>query len=564
MVLVISLLVIGLTGCDGEELNTGTATQEQLNSCGGIEPLESQPEDSCGHCGLDQIICDGEEAITCDGDTRVNSCGGCEMLTIEPGVPCGNCGLDVYVCEGEEETICPSEVNCAPSVSELVIDPSPVNIGKEVVCTYVFVDQDDDVDQSIVEWLINGSTIASGSSWVAAGADGEVVTCRVTPFDGVENSEAVTTTAVLQRGMLDGNLQLVDLSDLVGPLPLDAEGPTQVLWQDQDWEHGSYQNPDWPLGGGDSVGYPTLIKNDRGLNPDDRYYLFYAHHDPMSGIGVAVADDIEGPYIKISSTDSKVLTVPNYNPAGPNVDDPSHYSSPSVVWNSEMADGEGRWCLYFHYYNHYHGAWTSDPTWPGMGYQMTTVAMTDDLSSHNWEIYEDPAYGSVSVWDIVPVLMTTDASWSDGASSYHALQRLVDGTWLAFLRGTNAATGYTELGFATSTDGLDWTHFPENPVIVADSLWTLPAQVYRPKFIGYLGPNDAGEDRYLVAWAETDGSASVIYSTTTDFVHFQRDKRGYANWGANDGGIVSARREGDVLYLFTGKNFYKMDLPVAP
>ena len=172
---------------------------------------------------------------------------------------------------------------------------------------------------------------------------------------------------MLLSTLLDGNLQIVDLSDLNAPLPLTVDSTTQVLTRTQDWEHSSWMNPSWPTGGLSIFGYPTVVKNTHGLNQDGKYYLYYAHHDPMSGIGCAVADSITGTYYKIPGTDSlgnpdsKVLTVPNYNPAGPNTGDPSHYSSPSVVWN----ENESKWFMYFHYDNHYHSAWESDPNYGG-------------------------------------------------------------------------------------------------------------------------------------------------------------------------------------------------------
>ena len=350
---------------------------------------------------------------------------------------------------------------------------------------------------------------------------------------------------------LDNNLQVIDLRDLAGDLPLDVVSTTQILWQTQDWEHSSWGNPSWPVGGHESTGFPTVVKNTHGLNPDGKYYLYYAHHDPMSGIGCAVADTITGPYTKISPTDSKVLTVPNYNPAGPNPGDPSHYSSPSVVWNED----EGLWFLYFHYYNHYHGTWESSQ--PGDGYQMTALATTDDLSSHSWTILTDPAWGTVSVWDIVPVHQTTDEAWAILASSYNSVHQLPTGQWLAFCRGTKA-NGKTELGFATSADGSNWTYFTENPVIHKDAAWSPSAvdDVYRPKFIGYLGDGE-----YLVAWSE-HSNPYIIYSKTTDFKTFTRDPRGYANWGVGKDGIVSAWREGDKLYLFSEKYLYVMNFTV--
>ena len=145
--------------------------------------------------------------------------------------------------------------------------------------------------------------------------------------------------------MLDGNLQVVDLSDLISPLPRFVDDSTQILSRTQDWEHSSWKNSNWPSAGGSILGYSSVVKNTHGQNPDGKYYLYYAHHDPMSGIGLAVADSVTGPYTKFNPTDNKVLTVPNYRPWGPNPDDPSHYSSPSVVWN---ADTE-LWTMYFHY-----------------------------------------------------------------------------------------------------------------------------------------------------------------------------------------------------------------------
>ena len=382
---------------------------------------------------------------------------------------------------------------------------------------------------------------------------------------------AVAVSAAGQ--LLDNNLQVVDLSDLTGDLPLNVTGTTQILQQTQNWEHSTLGNPSWPADGHESLGYPTMVKNTHGRNQDGKYYLYYAHHDPTSGIGSAVANSITGPYIKAAVphsvlgtgwTDSQVLVNPLYRPGGMPVDWIGHYSSPSVVWNED----EDLWFMYFHYYNHYWGgagdppgeAWSTNN--PGMGRQMTGLATTPDLSSHDWTIWTDPVWSRVSAHDIVPVLPTTDAAWASGASSYNGIQRLPDGQWLAFVRGTNDSTGLPTVGFATSNDGRNWDYFSQNPVIAPGKSWTVDTSEYRPKFVGYLGENGSGEDEYLVAWAE-HSNPHVIYSTTTDFKTFQRDSRGYANWGTGDGGIVNARREGDRLYLFSGKNVHAMTLSVT-
>ena len=342
--------------------------------------------------------------------------------------------------------------------------------------------------------------------------------------------------------MLDPNLQLVDLTDLIGDLPLSANSSTQILWQTEPWEDAT-------------LGYPSLVKNDHGLNQDGKYYLYYAHHNINSGIGLTVADTITGLYTKMP----RALANPHYpNPPG----DPDHFSSPSVVWNED----EDLWFMYFHYYNHYWGgagdppgeAWSTNN--PGMGHQMTGLATTADLSSNNWTIWTDPVWSRVSVYDIVPVLPTTDEPWMQSQSSYHAIQRLPDGQWLAFMRGT-PVTGGPTVGFGTSTNGRSWDYFPQNPVIAPGKSWTVDTTEYRPKFIGYLGKNESNEDEYLVAWAE-HSNPHIIYSKTTDFISFERDPRGYADWGIGDDGIVSAYRQGDTLYLFSGKNVYTMPLDV--
>ena len=364
---------------------------------------------------------------------------------------------------------------------------------------------------------------------------------------------------VAEAQLLDNNLKVVDLSDLEGPLPLDVVSTTQILWQTEDWEIPTWQNPNWPAPtGADSVGYPSIAKNDRGPGADGKYYLYYSHHDPSSGIGVAVAESITGTYSKSVTvpgrSDNQV--VPSFQfPAVP--DSPDHNASPSVVWNED----EQLWFMYFHYYNHLWGQTQVD----GLTHQLTALATTPDLASHDWTVWEDDSFGTAPPY--VPVLPTTHESWINSQSSYNAIQRLPNGEWLAFLRGTSDAAGEpTKLGFATSLDGRDWAYFDENPVIHQGPGGNGgKAGVDRPGFVAYLGENDEGTDEYLVAWSEADyfdSNVEMIYATTTDFLTFERDPRGYANWFAGDG-IVNAWREGNRLYLFTGKLVHEMVLPVA-
>lgn len=351
---------------------------------------------------------------------------------------------------------------------------------------------------------------------------------------------------------LDNNSQVVDLSDLDGPLPLDVVSTKQILWQTEDWEHSTWQNPKWPKGGPDTVGYPTVVKNNRGSNADGKYYLFYAHHDPRSGIGVAVSEVITGPYskkVKVPGrSDNQV--VPAFHASSTHPGDPAHTSSPWVVWNKQ----EQLWFMYFHYFNHVRKIVP--------GYQLTGLATTPDLASHHWTIWEDASFGTTPPYR--PVLPTTTKAWASQASSYNSVHRLPGGRWLAFIRGTSNNGNPPSLGFATSNDGRNWNYFDENPIIHQNDGGGGRNGVYRPGFIGYLGKNESGIDEYLVAWHESvhfDGDARLIYGYTTNFKSIKRDARGHVKWKGADGAI-SVRREENRLYLFAGKFVHELKLPL--
>jgi hypothetical protein len=304
-----------------------------------------------------------------------------------------------------------------------------------------------------------------------------------------------------------------------------------------------------------------MVHNDRGKNPDGKYYLYYAHHDPTSGIACAVADSIEGPYHKLKKLDpqrehSLVLLNPHFPGK---IGDPSHYSSPSVVWNED----EQLWFMYFHYYNHFHRLWEEHPDYPGGGNQMTALATSPDLSSHSWTVVEDKRTDKVNIPKIMPVIPTTTKPWMYGTSSYHSFQRLPTGEWLAFMRGTDVK-GACSVGFARSQDGRKWNLFPENPMIRPKSGPDAELGIYRPGFIGYLGKDSAGKDKYLVVWAESRKGADVPkmrYGYTTDFIKIIPDRRGFAKWPGGDG-LISTWRVDDKLYLFAAKYLHVMKLPV--
>ncbi len=368
------------------------------------------------------------------------------------------------------------------------------------------------------------------------------------------NTRSTLTAAEITNsaGQLDNNLQVVDLTDLDGRLPLEIKRSHQVLRQSEDWEHSTWKNPAWPRGGGDTVGYPSVVRNTHGPRPDNKYYLYYAHHDPRSGIGVSVAAKITGPFSKRVQVPGRAdnQVVPSFHASSKNPDDPSHNSSPWVLWNPERR----LWFMYFHFFNHAHAATTN--------FQPTALATCPDLASHKWTIHPGNVAATVPAW--LPVLPTTSQKWANEASSYNSVHRLPDGRWLGFIRGTCNDGRPTQLGFATSRDGVTFEYFKQNPILHAGDGGGGRKGVYRPGFVGYLGLTLKKTPRYLVAWQEShpfDGDPRLIYGYTHDFKTITRDPRGHVKWKGSDGAI-SAWREGDRLFLFAGKQVHEVQLPI--
>ncbi|MBL8715598.1 MAG: hypothetical protein JNL79_06355 [Myxococcales bacterium] len=74
------------------------------NSCGGCTALAGKPGDKCGGgtCGTGVFICDGLDALKCEGVAGANACGGCGTLEGTPGAACGGvCKTAVWKCAAD-------------------------------------------------------------------------------------------------------------------------------------------------------------------------------------------------------------------------------------------------------------------------------------------------------------------------------------------------------------------------------------------------------------------------------------------------------------------------------
>ena len=75
--------------------------------------------------------------------------------------------------------------NTPPTATNVVINPVSAGVLDTLSCNYDFQDLDGEPDVSITEWFVNNSAVAVGPTLANRFVRGDVVSCTVTPYDGV-------------------------------------------------------------------------------------------------------------------------------------------------------------------------------------------------------------------------------------------------------------------------------------------------------------------------------------------------------------------------------------------
>lgn len=293
----------------------------------------------------------------------------------------------------------------------------------------------------------------------------------------------------------------------------------RVLFKSEDWENISNSS--------DLPGYPSVVHNIYGKHPDNKYYLFYAVHEPPSGIGLAVSESLRGNFVKFSELnpnliDSRILKAPT-RPRGT-----SHFSSPVVLWNKQKK----LWFMYFHFYN--------DEIEKGFGQQKTALAYTDNLSEGKWEIYKDNMGRYITP-------MPVKSNWMSSQSSYHAISRLEDKKWLALLRGTNFNNINTTLGLAASNDGKKWAIMPPTPFLEKE----IVKAVSKPVAIAL------NDDGFNIIWSIYDKQKWTTEAFISPIQNFSKETTDIflPGWSPSDG-PSSFWRENEQIIIFSGNSRY--------
>lgn len=362
-------------------------------------------------------------------------------------------------------------------------------------------------------------------------------------FAGSDLSDVIRQDADIMRSVdqeedSSNNRRCINFSDFQAGFSLDMLAGTQILWRTERWEDRA-----WDGKGPDTLGYPSVVRNIYGDGADYKYYLYYSHHGPSAGIGCAVSDCIEGPYRKLAEIDSTRLDSQVLR-CGGKYGDAAHFSSPCVVWNEDVK----AWYMYFHFLKN---EWKE-----GKGHQKTALASCSNLRENSWKPFTDDS-GNLKV-----VLPTTSERWMNSQSSYHAIQRLHNGLWSAFLRGTGGSffddrwvQDPCKLGFAFSKNAESWEYATTNPVIYQGDGRGGKSGVYRPKFVAYLGGV-----KYLVCWQESDSydvNPVIVCGRTSDFKAFEKIRDGYSQLPVGDG-MMCLWRIGTKLFVFSGRYVYVM------
>jgi alpha-tubulin suppressor-like RCC1 family protein len=87
--------------------------------------------------------------------------------------------------------------NTPPVVSNVTISPNPATTADTLTCPYSYSDIDGQGDQSMVDWQINSVVAGSGTSLSSGYANGDVVSCGVTPYDGVDSGASDSATITI-------------------------------------------------------------------------------------------------------------------------------------------------------------------------------------------------------------------------------------------------------------------------------------------------------------------------------------------------------------------------------
>jgi hypothetical protein len=125
--------------------------------------------------------------------------------------------------------------NTPPEVTSVVISPSSPLDTDILVCSYVFSDADNDPDNSLIAWTVNGVAAPSTSAILDSGySDGDFVTCAVLAHDGTDNGNIGTSTVLVDSNTSGGSSGGLPSIGVIGTLAAIAVSFVAVIRREKE------------------------------------------------------------------------------------------------------------------------------------------------------------------------------------------------------------------------------------------------------------------------------------------------------------------------------------------
>lgn len=193
---------------DGTVLSASVTVQ---NAPPVLDSVSLAPEDPTA---AEEVACIHGDATDIDDDASVSylyswTRNGSPMETEQAGIEGGILSRDdVIQChvtptDGEDngESVSSQELtvaNSVPRISGLAIEPADPMPDDTLVCDYTaFSDADNDADESLFAWKINGVHAGSGTVLSSGFESNDQVICTVVAFDGIAEATPVSVVATI-------------------------------------------------------------------------------------------------------------------------------------------------------------------------------------------------------------------------------------------------------------------------------------------------------------------------------------------------------------------------------
>ena len=125
--------------------------------------------------------------------------------------------------------------NTPPEITSVVISPSSPLETDVLVCSYVFSDADNDPDNSLFAWTINGVHATSTSATLDSGySDGDFVTCAVLAHDGIDTGNIGTSTVLVDSNTSGGSSGGLPSIGVIGTLAAISLSFIAVIGREQE------------------------------------------------------------------------------------------------------------------------------------------------------------------------------------------------------------------------------------------------------------------------------------------------------------------------------------------